>query len=100
MIPRCYECGRVIGDYHDPDCKIRSDCGLLVTAHHCEGIMRDKALSWWRSLDLQEQTELAKRHFPEKMFILISTSSCCIERIWHMEMMGVKDETGSSNPSG
>jgi hypothetical protein len=36
MIPRCRECGRVIGDYHDPDCKIRSDCGLLVTHYHCE----------------------------------------------------------------
>ena len=38
MIPRCCECGRVIGDYHDPDCKIRGDCGLLVTSYHCEEV--------------------------------------------------------------
>ena len=37
-VPRCRECGRIIGDYHDPDCKIRGDCGLLVTSYHCEEV--------------------------------------------------------------
>jgi hypothetical protein len=48
--------------------------------------MHDKALFWRRSLDIQKQMELAKKHFPEKAFILISTSSCLIERIWREEM--------------
>ena len=45
VIPRCCECGRVIGDYHDPDCKIRSGYVLLVTAYHCEEVKNEAGAS-------------------------------------------------------
>lgn len=36
MILKCKECGRVAGDYHHPNCKIRSESDPFVKEHHCK----------------------------------------------------------------
>lgn len=46
---------------------------------------RAKALSWWRSLSTNEQMEKSKKHFPEKHFIAITTSSGRIEEMFVKE---------------
>ena len=44
---------------------------------------RELALSWWRSLSIDEQYNWAKRVFPTWKFTMVSASSSMIERIYN-----------------
>ena len=44
---------------------------------------RELALSWWRSLSIDEQYNWAKRVFPTWKFGMVSASSSMIERIYN-----------------
>lgn len=47
---------------------------------------REEALKWWRNLNPEQQKLVAKTHFPNMEFIMISTSSSRIEFIWKEEL--------------
>lgn len=47
-----------------------------------ENTNRQDALSWWRSLDIDEQYEWSKRVYPTWKFSMVSASSSMIERIY------------------
>lgn len=44
--------------------------------------IREEALKWWKTLEEKHQVELAKMYYPEKEFILITTSSQKIELMY------------------
>jgi len=46
---------------------------------------RALALEWWRKLSPSIQKQLAEKHFPDKEFILITTSSMMIQRMFEVE---------------
>lgn len=43
------------------------------------------ALEWWRELSPSTQKQLAEKHFPDKEFILIKTSSMMIQKMFEVE---------------
>lgn len=43
---------------------------------------RRAALEWWRKLTPQKQKDFAHKTFPDKPFIMVSTSSNFIEQVW------------------
>jgi hypothetical protein len=49
-------------------------------------ITRKEALEWWRNLSDQEKITKAQKHFPDRLFILIATSSSSIEQIFRKEL--------------
>ena len=46
---------------------------------------RALALEWWRELSTSTQKQLAEKHFPDKEFILITTSSMMIQKMFELE---------------
>lgn len=46
---------------------------------------REKALDWWKNMEMDQQIELSKKYFPNKDFLLITTSSSRIQFIWEKE---------------
>lgn len=48
--------------------------------------MRMEALSWWRNLSPKEQKEFQMKHFPNKSFIEVTTSSMLIEKMYKIEV--------------
>lgn len=46
---------------------------------------RQKALTWWRSLEFSERFKLAEKHFPNSLYALVNSSSSKIETIWTNE---------------
>ena len=46
---------------------------------------RELALEWWRNLSPSTQKQLAEKHFPNKEFILITTSSMMIQKMFEFE---------------
>lgn len=47
---------------------------------------RAKALEWWRNLKPDQQNLVAKIHFPNIDFFLITTSSSRIQTIWEKQV--------------
>jgi hypothetical protein len=47
---------------------------------------RAKALEWWRNLKPDQQNLVAKLHFPNIDFFLITTSSSRIQIIWEKQV--------------
>jgi hypothetical protein len=43
---------------------------------------RKLSIEWWLQLPTEAQKELAQKYFPDKDFILITTSSTKIQFIW------------------
>lgn len=44
--------------------------------------IRKDALDWWRNLSEKHKIELAKFYYPEKEFLLVTTSSQKIEMMY------------------
>lgn len=47
---------------------------------------RAKALEWWRNLKPDQQNLVAKIHFPNIDFFLVTTSSSRIQTIWEKQV--------------
>lgn len=47
---------------------------------------RAKALEWWSNLKPEQQKWVAKLHFPNIDFFLITTSSSRIQTIWEKQV--------------
>lgn len=47
---KCRECGRVVGDYHDPHCRIRGDGDPFVQSHHCKMF---RVIEWSSGFEVQ-----------------------------------------------
>jgi hypothetical protein len=52
-----------------------------------EDTNRSKSLSWWRCMNLDQQYDMAKKHYPGWHFNLISASPTSIERMYIKEMI-------------
>jgi len=53
--------------------------------------IRAEALTWWKNLSKEHQIELAKRYYPEKDFIVITTSSQKIELMYRFVELDEED---------
>ena len=54
---------------------------------------RKDALEWWRGMSMDDQYDWAKRVYPTWKFVMVSSSSSMIERIYN-RYKNKQNETG------